>query len=147
MIHGGLVTVDRKSTIPTSQLWAPSWRGLTNQLKNWMPTLGKLKDTAQEKVERYGSDPFLFTLFYICTSGVMLISMPASLSSGLLNFVLYTIGITLCTGLLLRNSYGLKPYDPTSTSTGSSPYYTAYLLAPRCSFLATPTTQHPLLVL
>jgi signal transduction histidine kinase len=108
--HSGFAIVKRSKNTLSEQLHAPSWSGLANISRTWLPTPTRLFEASRQKVQRYGSEPFLFSIVlcfnymlpYITSVQEVLIFMAA----------IRAIGILLCCGLLLETAWpaALKPY-------------------------------------
>ncbi|MEM7173788.1 MAG: ATP-binding protein, partial [Bacteroidota bacterium] len=102
MQNQGFVTVNRARRTTGYSLLKPSWRGLVSHLASWVATPAELAKFAKRKVYSYGSEPFLFSIFFVGIPPFILFSIVQSLSALYVGIVAYSIGITLVIGLMLE---------------------------------------------
>ncbi|MEM7173947.1 MAG: ATP-binding protein [Bacteroidota bacterium] len=97
----GFVMVHRAQDATGYSVHKPSWRGLVSALASWV-TPTKLARVAQRKVYTYGSEPFLFSLFFVCIPPFILLNILESLTALYIVFMAYSIGVVLVVGLMIE---------------------------------------------
>ncbi|MEM7174021.1 MAG: hypothetical protein AAF380_02060, partial [Bacteroidota bacterium] len=102
IFNKGFATVHRTANTTRHSLHTPSGKGFARTLTSWLVAPASWPKSAQKKVYDYGSEPFLFSLFFVCIPPLILLNTIQSYSAIYIPFIAYTIGIILVTGLMLK---------------------------------------------
>ncbi len=74
MLNKSFITVTSETDFLQEKTGFPSFKGFLTSVRNLITLPTRLPKIAREQVMRYGSEPFLFSLFMVLFSMVMLIS-------------------------------------------------------------------------
>ncbi len=108
----GFVMVDRSQGDWRKKPWLPTWSGFASKISSSIPTLGKLREESQGLVSEHGSEPLLFSIAFVVTSPIILLTIPHTMETLPLIALVYGIAIFLCSGLMIESIWAsyLKPY-------------------------------------
>ncbi len=107
----GLVMVQRSNYRGDSSRFL-TWLEFISWIKSFMPTPKKLVKSSQMRVYKYGSEPQLFSIFFICIVPLVLLAIPLPKENILVIGSIYGVGISLCCALMLEVLWpkAIKPY-------------------------------------